>query len=903
MIKPSITKDATSGVYGFVDSIDEKGISGWILDLDGGVNVVEVYINDVKAAEKEANLHREDIGAMVGKETNCGFFITWKEIRLSLENMLSSKFEVKIVHKRTSQVIKGNYKIATQSAKSIEEYQKLKKNQALMDLDDKLKEEYNIIKESGLFDEEYYLENNSDVKQSGIDPLYHFVKNGWKEGRNPSRHFDLRMYKLVNQDVKDINPLLHYIKYGAKEFRLLKPFSKEKHVLNINVLNTVFTERWTNEFIHEFVSKRLTDPIDIIIPVYNAYDFLNPLLSSVIKNTNIPYRLLICDDCSSDERVYKFLNQFKMKNTHIDILLFKNTKNLGFVKTVNKLATISNNHFVILNMDTEVPSGWLERLIFPILYFDRVASVTPFSNSATICSFPEFLKDNDLYIGLDTDTIDKYFKNVDIERTIQTIPSGVGFCMAINKDVYKIIGLFDETFGRGYGEENDWCMKASLLGYKNVIATNLFVYHKHGASFGKSKEVYDLKQKNLNIILQRYPSYQHLVDYFISLDPLKPIRDAIKIKILSDMHQAVFIVDHSLGGGANEYTVNITKDLEIYMILKSLYHDEGKIVLEVGGNLFNKNIEFYLNNYDELNIVFDKFKIQKLVINNLYSFPNVTGLIDKLLEISKNRKIEAVYNLHDYYCICPSPHLINQHNDYCGIPDKEDICNECIKTNKLYINRYDKQSEIRTFRASFEKLLNAVDKIRVFSRSSVEILSKVYNIPEYKFEYLPHKVDYVRPVKVDRSIKHKDVLNIGVLGSIGPHKGSEVIKNMISYIDKHFYAKIKIHIIGELYGSEEIKYSKSVIIYGKYNKRDLPEIIEGSQIDIIFIPSIWPETFCYTAEEAMKMNMPLVIFNIGAPYERVYEYNYNKVLILDIMRKNNTEYIIESILKFIKEVN
>ncbi len=109
MIKPSITKDATSGVYGFVDSIDEKGISGWILDLDGGVNVVEVYINDVKVAEKEAYVHRPDIDNIIGKRNNCGFFIPWREIKI-IENVLSSnKVYINILHKRTQIPISGNY--------------------------------------------------------------------------------------------------------------------------------------------------------------------------------------------------------------------------------------------------------------------------------------------------------------------------------------------------------------------------------------------------------------------------------------------------------------------------------------------------------------------------------------------------------------------------------------------------------------------------------------------------------------------------------------------------------------------------------------------------------------------------------------------------------------------------
>ena len=54
--------------------------------------------------------------------------------------------------------------------------------------------EYRIIKKSGLFDKDYYLETNEDVRLAGIDPIKHYIQYGWKEGRNPSRYFDVNSY-------------------------------------------------------------------------------------------------------------------------------------------------------------------------------------------------------------------------------------------------------------------------------------------------------------------------------------------------------------------------------------------------------------------------------------------------------------------------------------------------------------------------------------------------------------------------------------------------------------------------------------------------------------------------------------------------------------------------------------
>ncbi len=105
--------DRHRGVYGHVDFIDERGIGGWILDLDGGVNVVEVYINGIKVAEKEASMPRQDIDGIVGRITNCGFFINWAEVRFGHELLLFDSFDFQVLHKRTKTPISGKYKVIT----------------------------------------------------------------------------------------------------------------------------------------------------------------------------------------------------------------------------------------------------------------------------------------------------------------------------------------------------------------------------------------------------------------------------------------------------------------------------------------------------------------------------------------------------------------------------------------------------------------------------------------------------------------------------------------------------------------------------------------------------------------------------------------------------------------------
>lgn len=85
--------------------------------------------------------------------------------------------------------------------------------------------DYWIIRHSHLFDPLFYLITYTDIRRADIDPIMHFVKYGWKEGRNPSASFDTAFYLATNADLSraHINPLVHYIRYGQKEGRRILP--------------------------------------------------------------------------------------------------------------------------------------------------------------------------------------------------------------------------------------------------------------------------------------------------------------------------------------------------------------------------------------------------------------------------------------------------------------------------------------------------------------------------------------------------------------------------------------------------------------------------------------------------------------------------------------------------------
>jgi hypothetical protein len=180
---------------------------------------------------------------------------------------------------------------------------------------------------------------------------------------------------------------------------------------------------------------------------------------------------------------------------------------------------------VLLNSDTEVANDWLDRLHACAWRDADIATVTPFSNNATICSYPFEGWAGDIPGTLGLAGLDRLFATANAGRTVD-IPTAVGFCMYIRRDAIDALGLFDaDRFGRGYGEENDFCMRALKSGRRNVLAGDVFVYHEGAVSFSQEKPA--LTQAAGKALVELHPDYPRLVHEYLVADPANALRCAI----------------------------------------------------------------------------------------------------------------------------------------------------------------------------------------------------------------------------------------------------------------------------------------------------------------------------------------------------------------------------------------
>jgi GT2 family glycosyltransferase len=262
--------------------------------------------------------------------------------------------------------------------------------------------------------------------------------------------------------------------------------------------------------------------VDVIVPIYNAPAMLRACLDALLDRLPLYARLHLVDDASPDPAVADVLAIHPVTARRA-VSVRRNPENLGFVRTVNAAMSACDGDVVLLNSDTVVTHGWLDRITACAASDPRIASVTPFSNNAEICSLPEFCHANPV--------------PADPERWAQAavaagppeypdLPTAVGFCMFMRRAAIDEIGLFDaDTFGRGYGEENDWCLRAAAHGWRNVLCDDAYVVHVGGASFAGTGHRPGGEQ--LARLVARYPHYNDLVAAFIRADPLAGRRRAI----------------------------------------------------------------------------------------------------------------------------------------------------------------------------------------------------------------------------------------------------------------------------------------------------------------------------------------------------------------------------------------
>lgn len=245
--------------------------------------------------------------------------------------------------------------------------------------------------------------------------------------------------------------------------------------------------------------------VAIVVPVYGAPDLVERCLDSVLAHTVGKARLIVIDDASPQAEIAPLLARYAGL-PWVEVL--RNERNLGFTATANRgIAAAGRADVVLLNADAEVGPNWLAGLRRAAHAGEDVATATAVSDNAGAFSVPELEQANDWPAGWSFDTAARALWQ-DAGLAHPELPTGNGFCLYIRRAVLDAVGVLDEAaFPQGYGEENDFCQRASASGWRHRIAGNVLVRHARSASFGEERRR-RLGEAGMAVLRERWPDYE-----------------------------------------------------------------------------------------------------------------------------------------------------------------------------------------------------------------------------------------------------------------------------------------------------------------------------------------------------------------------------------------------------------
>lgn len=598
--------------------------------------------------------------------------------------------------------------------------------------------------------------------------------------------------------------------------------------------------------------------VDVIVPVYKGLADTQTCINSVLASSNqTPFRLVIINDASPEPELTEWLRQQALLDSRV--LLLENPQNLGFVGTVNRGMALDNQADVLLlNSDAEVANAWLDRLRAAAYSAPDAGTATPFSNNATICSYPRFCADNELPPGYDTASLDELFARTHPGATLD-IPTGVGFCMYIRRDCLAQVGLFDvEHFGKGYGEENDFCQRALHAGWRNLHVLDTFVRHTGGVSFGDSKTPRELEA--LATLKRLHPQYEDDVQSFVAADPARQYRDAIDIaRLRATTLPRVLSVVHTLGGGTLRHTQELAerfKDRLISLLLMPLEDHHVRIQWVAPGE--NMQLVFHWPTQSENLTAF----LHEIGVVHVH-FHHILGLDPEMMRIPERLGIPYDFTAHDYYTACPQIALITSAKAYCGEQGLAQ-CNTCLEKRPAPTGE-----SILDWRLRHKLFLAGASNVLTPSRDAARRLVRYF--PTARIRFAPHldiEADSRLPEPNPPKISEHAHLRVLVIGAVGEIKGADILE-ATALEAARMDAPIEFHLMGYAHRRLATQPHASLSVHGAYEDGDLVRLLTRMKPDAVWFPAQWPETYSYTLSACLLAGVPVVAPDLGSFPERL----------------------------------
>lgn len=620
--------------------------------------------------------------------------------------------------------------------------------------------------------------------------------------------------------------------------------------------------------------------VDVVVPVYGAAAELALCLASLERHTDFTkHRLVLVIDGPQPPEVESAL-------AGSSGTLLRNPARRGFVGSVNRgMQEGTGGDVVLLNSDTEVTAGWLEKLQDAAYSAPDLATVTPFSNNATLCSLPRPFEVNALPAGYSNDSFAALVERV-AQRTYPRLPTGVGVCLYIKRQALAELGLFrEDLFGLGYGEESEFCARALKAGWRHALDDATFIYHAGQRSFGASRGP---RVRAAHRAMRRlHPEYLPAIADFLRRDPLRPERERVLAGLAPPRRtrpEGPPRVLHLVHGwppwnpaGTEIYAHGLAvrqaahREVAVYARIA----DSGRTLGEAT-ELWDHGarVRLLVNNFTQRNPLsrnalhdrtlgadfarfLDGFRPELVHVHHLSG--HAAGLLSRVYR----RGLPVLYQLQDWWAPCARANLFTAGRELCPGP-AAGRCSRCLPLTGLapapLLNR-----ALHLYRRQLlRRLLRRADAVVLGSRAIAETHRALGDLPpELPVHLLPYGIDAPPPLPRRRPVLP---LRFGYVGSLLPHKGVHVIAEAFAGISPD---RARLTLWGDPagdpgYAAELLALAGpgAVHLAGRFPEGDKPALF--ADLDALLVPSLGLESFGIVAREALHYGVPVLASRRGA---------------------------------------
>ncbi len=620
----------------------------------------------------------------------------------------------------------------------------------------------------------------------------------------------------------------------------------------------------------------------VVVPVYRDLAITKACLASVYAAAPAGTRIIVVDDATPEPALAAWADGEAGAGR---ITLIRQPRNGGFPAAANAgCQAAAGCDVLLLNSDTLVPPGAIETLLAAVYAQAANGSATPLSNEATILSYPRAAGGNPMPTLERSAALNALAASANGVGTVE-IPTAIGFCMLMRHDCIAATGLFRaELFAQGYGEENDWCLRARQLGYRHVAATGALVAHHGGVSFRAASRA--LNSRNWTLLNRIYPDYHWSVQRFLAADRLAPARrrlDLARFEAGRVEAGAVLLISHNHGGGvarqvAEEMAAIRAGGQRPILLFPGAPADpagthfpwDAELTDDAPGDY--PNLRFVLRAMlPGLIDLLRAERVRRVVLQHgLGHHPAVRGIAAALA-------VPQDIVIHDYASFCPRVNLLTRPERqaalrYCGEPSVAG-CIACVDINGdetfegLSVPRLLSRSAAE-FAAAARIIAPSADAARRIARHFPGVQPEVtpWEDDTATFDLAPPR----------RGGRRKIV----VIGGIGVSKGFDLLIECAADAVQRGLPLDFLVAGGSAKDADLL--TAGIFVTGAYAEGEAAGLVRELGADLAFFPSIWPETWCFTLGEAWRAGLYAVAFDLGAQSARIKASGRGAVLPLGL---------------------